>query len=375
MQEKKNALIVVNSFNIGGTVSSLYTLISMVDTQKVHIDIFARNISGFYIDKLPNCTLLPENLWLSYTIYKKNFLVRMAKTFLFFIRKVLEIVGVDMFLIYNHIGGKQLHTENYDAVIGFDESLSRYISALPARKRINWIHCDYRRYVNGKDESCYYDKIDTVVCVSEFAKGIFCEYYPKYANKTVAIHNIINVEDLHHKASKPIDDERFYNDCFTIVSCGRMDPVKQFHLIPFIVDRIRKNTDKPFHWYIIGGGNEEVEKHIEQEIEQYKVSNYVKLLGMKTNPYNYMAKSNLYVCTSWSESYPMVVNEAKALGLPVVCNIFPSASESVHDGVNGFILDIENMPDVIASMIEKPLEIENYQSENDKILESFYSLL
>lgn len=54
----------------------------------------------------------------------------MAKTFLFFIRKVLEIVGVDMFLIYNHIGGKQLHTENYDAVIGFDESLSRYISAL-----------------------------------------------------------------------------------------------------------------------------------------------------------------------------------------------------------------------------------------------------
>lgn len=52
MQEKKNALIVVNSFNIGGTVSSLYTLLSMVDTQKVHIDIFARNISGFYIDKL-----------------------------------------------------------------------------------------------------------------------------------------------------------------------------------------------------------------------------------------------------------------------------------------------------------------------------------
>lgn len=47
MQEKKNALIVVNSFNIGGTVSSLYTLLSMVDTQKVHIDIFARNISGF----------------------------------------------------------------------------------------------------------------------------------------------------------------------------------------------------------------------------------------------------------------------------------------------------------------------------------------
>lgn len=375
MQEKKNILIVVSSFSMGGTISSLYTLLSMVDIQKVHIDIFARDISGPYTGKLPNCTLLPENLWLSHTVYQKVFLVRMIKTLLFFIRKLLEIVGVDMFLIYNHIGGKQLHTEDYDAVIGFDESLSRYISALPARKRINWIHCDYRRYVNGKDESRYYDKIDTIVCVSEFAKGIFCEYYPRYVNKTVAIHNVINVEDLRHKASMPIDDEHFYNDCFTIVSCGRMDPVKQFHLIPSIVDGIRKKTDKLFHWYIIGSGNEEVEKHIEQEIDQYKVSNYVKLLGMKPNPYNYMVKSDLYVCTSWSESYPMVVNEAKALGLPVVCNTFPSASESVQDGVNGYILDIESMSDAIASMIERPLKIKNYQSENDRILEYFYSLL
>ena len=336
----KRVLIVVSSFSIGGTISSLYTLLSKIDPQKVQVDVFPKSNSGSFAGKLPNCTILPENLWLSHRIYKRNIFVRKMNFLLLCFRKLFEMIGIDLYRVYNHIGGMQLNTDKYDAVIGFNESLSRYISALPARKRINWIHCDYRRYAKGKDETCYYDKIDTVVCVSEFAKGVFCDYYPKHANKTVAIHNIINAEDLLHKASMPIDDERFSDDCFTIVSCGRLDPVKQFHLIPSIADRVRTKINKPFRWYIIGGGNDEVAKQIEREIERYNVSDCVKLLGMKMNPYVYMAKADLYVCASWSESYPMVVNEAKALGVPVVCNTFPSAKESVRNGVDGYIIEI-----------------------------------
>ena len=82
---------------------------------------------------------------------------------------------------------------NYDAIIGFDESLSHYISLLPAKKRICWIHCDYRRYVKGKNESKYYDKIDTIVCVSESMRKVFCDYYPNCSHKTVTIHNIIDI--------------------------------------------------------------------------------------------------------------------------------------------------------------------------------------
>ena len=370
----KRILIIVSAFGIGGTISSLYTLLSKIDPQKVQVDVFPRSNSGSFAGKLPNCTILSENVWLSHRIYKRNFFVRKVNFLLLCLRKLFEIIGVDLYRVYNHIGGTQLNTDGYDAVLGFDESLSRYISALPARKRINWIHCDYRRYANGKDETCYYDKIDTVVCVSEFAKGVFCDYYPKHANKTVAIHNIINAEDLLHKASMPIDDERFSDDCFTIVSCGRLDPVKQFHLIPSIADRVRTKINKPFRWYIIGGGNDEVAKQIEREIERYNVSDCVKLLGMKMNPYVYMAKADLYVCTSWSESYPMVVNEAKALGVPVVCNTFPSAKESVRNGVDGYIIEIEKMPEAIASAIVAPMKTGVQDNENDRIICQFYNL-
>lgn len=371
---QKKVLIIVNNFGMGGTIASLYTLLSKIDPRKVHVDIFPRVNSGTFVGNMPNCTILSENLWLSRSIYNKSFITRILNFIFLVFRKLFEKIGVDLYQIYNKIGGRQIHTEDYDAVIGFDESLPRFISTLPARKRINWIHCDYRRSANGKDESRYYDKIDIVVCVSEFAKRVFTEYYPKYINKTIAIHNIINVEDLRQKASMPVDDSRFTTGCFNIVSCGRLDPVKQFHLIPFIADEIRKKTDKPFRWYIIGGGSNEIEKQIQQEIEKYDVSEYVIPLGMKRNPFKFMQKSNLYVCTSYSESYPMVVNEAKALGIPVLCNTFPSAAESIENGVNGYICEIELMPKIIALMIDTPMKIKKQNIENEEIINKFYEL-
>jgi glycosyltransferase involved in cell wall biosynthesis len=161
-----------------------------------------------------------------------------------------------MYVLYHRIGGKQIHSDEYDAVIGYDESMARLISYFPAKKRINWVHCDYKRFAQGRDETKYYDKIDTVVCVSTFVKGVFSEIYPRYAEKVFAIHNVINVEDIRKKAQENIDDKRFTIDAYTIVSCGRLDPVKQFSLIPRLAAQLKEKKTKPFKWYIIGGGND-----------------------------------------------------------------------------------------------------------------------
>lgn len=371
---QKKILIIINGFQIGGTIVSLYSLLSKIDLTKVKVDIFPRRNIGTYVNKLPNCTILSENLWLSHTIYSKGYIIRKLNFLLLCIRKIFDKIGINIYPFINYIGGKQIHTDEYDAVIGYDESLLKYICALPAHKRINWIHCDYRRVTNGKDESRYFNKIDTIVCVSEFSKNIFCSMYPKYMNKTAAIHNIINVEDLQHKCAMPIDDQRFDNSNFTILSCGRIDPVKQFHLIPEIANEIKTLTQKKFHWYIIGGGNTQLYNQIQAKINNLKLNDYVTLLGMKQNPYPYMLRSDIFVCTSISESYPMVINEAKALRVPVICNTFPSASESVKDGVDGFITEIEKMPEIIVAMMNHPLIISRYNDENNHIIEQFYNL-
>lgn len=374
---KKRVLIIVSEFCIGGTMSSLFSLLSVLNTDKIQVYIFSRVHNGPYYKRMPNCTILPENIWLSHTIYERSIFAKIATKTLFVIRKALEPVGIDMYALYHRIGGKQIHSDEYDAVIGYDESMARLISYFPAKKRINWIHSDYRRFAQGRDETKYYDKIDAVVCVSNFVKGVFSEVYPQYADKVYAIHNVINVEDIRKKAQEPIDDTRFTTDAYTIVSCGRLDPVKQFSLIPGLAAQLKEKGAKTFKWYIIGGGNDAEQLAIETEIARHNVHETVVLLGMKQNVYPYIAKSDLYVCTSLSESYPMVVNEAKALLIPVISNNFPSAVESIRNGVDGVICTMEEMVGCIIEQMNHPLSInaDSCQNETSLIFRDFEALL
>lgn len=369
----KNILIVVGSYTMGGTIASLYSFLTKIKEINVEVDVFCRLWEGDFKGKLPNCSVLPENVWLSHRMTETSFFLKILNYLLWMVRKALSFIGVDLFKQYCWIGGRQINSAKYDAIIGFDESLAQFLSYMPAQKRINWIHCDYRRYANGRDESRYYDKIDTVVCVSEFVKSIFSEIYPQYKDKTVAIHNVINVEDIVTKSLQPADDKRFDTSGFTIISCGRLDPVKQFTKIPSIAKQVTSLTDKPFKWYIIGNGSDE--SRIREEIIKNDVGEIVILLGKQNTPYAYMAKSNLYVCTSSSESFPLVVNEAKALCVPVVCNNFPSAKESVTSSSEGIIATIDKFPEIIASYIDKPVKNNCCTIDNKHILEQIAQIL
>jgi len=375
--KKNKILILVSEFCIGGTMSSLYSLLSVLAPSRIQVDIFSRVHRGPYYKRMPNCTILPENIWLSHTIFERSIFAKIATKTLLVIRKALEPVGIDMYALYHRIGGKQIHSDEYDAVIGYDESMARLISFFPAKKRINWIHSDYRRFSQGRDETKYYDKIDAVVCVSNFVKGVFAEVYPQYADKVYAIHNVINVEDIRKKAQAAIDDTRFITEAYTLVSCGRLDPVKQFSLIPGLAAQLKDRGAKQFKWYIIGGGNATEQHAIEAEIEKYNVKDAVFILGMKKNVYPYIANSDLYVCTSWSESYPMGVNEAKALLIPVISNNFPSAAESIRNGVDGVICPMEEIVDYIMKQMNHPLSIseDSYQDETLSIISDFEALL
>ena len=109
---------------------------------------------------------------------------------------------------------------------------------------------------------------------------------------------------------------------------------------------------------------------------QYDVTNEVFCLPEKANVYPYIAMSNLFVSTSLSESFPLVVNEARALNVPVVVNDFPSAHESVKDGIDGFIVNNEEMHDIIAAILERKVQINaKYESENELIIDMVESLL
>lgn len=359
INKMKRILIVVPSFVIGGTIVSLNSMLSLIDTKKYEIDVFALNRKGEYLNRLPNCTILPENLWLSHSAHTFGVVKNTINKTLRVIRAICRRLNWSSEPLLCKLADKQVNFQQYDTVVNYAESVADVVCHYPVKKRVTWIHCDYKRYltlVNNRNETKVYEKFDNIVCVSEFAKGTFVECIPQMESKTVAIHNVINAEDIKQKAKEVIDDEQFKTDNYTIVSAGRLDPVKQFHLIPQLTADIKKQTDKKFVWYIIGGdrGFESYVDKIRKDIIDLDVSNEVVMLGEKTNIYPYMAKADLYVSTSLSESFPLVINEAKALDIPIVSNNFGSAYESVEDGIDGFIVSIENrmMSKKILTIIE-----------------------
>ena len=69
------------------------------------------------------------------------------------------------------------------------------------------------------------------------------------------------------------------------------------------------------------------------------------------------------------------MNEAKALSIPVVSNNFPSVYESVEEGIDGYVVSLDNMPKKIVESMETPLSVPSNRINNSASLEAVYRVL
>ena len=100
------------------------------------------------------------------------------------------------------------------------------------------------------------------------------------------------------------------------------------------------------------------------------------MLGQQESIYSYLARCDLYVSTSISESFPMIVNEAKALSIPVISNDFPSVRESINEKTDGIICNYENMAQCIVDTMMKTPEKKTISTiDNTKSLTLFYDII
>jgi glycosyltransferase involved in cell wall biosynthesis len=387
MQNKKRKILfVIPGFHIGGTIVSLNNLLSLLDTTRFDIDLFALQSSGIYKNKMKNCKILADDFFFSSELSSNNLFDLIAFFIIRVTRKVLKIIGIKGDVLFWKFGAKSFIKKNYDVVISYQEGgvteIARYI---PAKKYIAWVQSDYSRYLsltNSPNELPLYKKYAHVVCASDYSKKIMQNCLPGIKDRIISIHNIIDYTTLREASQSTEDlDPRFKTNIFSIISVGRIDPVKQFEKIPSIVAQIKEN-DIPFRWYLIGGyGDQTIRQNITENTKKEKVEEEYILLGEKPNVYQYIAKANLLVSTSLSESYPLVIQEARVLGIPVIANNFDSAYESVEEGKSGFVLPIENMAEKIIELMtddSKLSELKNYVTQykfdNETILKQICEL-
>lgn len=212
--------------------------------------------------------------------------------------------------------------------------------------KIAWEHSHHNNnqsYINEVVSSC--DKIDYFISVSKELNNF---YTSKIKNsKTICKHISLTLDDFPTELS--------HLDKKEIISVGRLSKEKGFDSL---IDVFKLVTlEKPeWHLNIVGDGLEK--SNIEKTIKNNNLEDYVTLHGFKDKAElnKILQNSSIYVMTSLTESFGLVLIEAMSYGIP--CLSFDSARgslEIIDNGINGFTIpnrDKKLMAEKIINLIE-----------------------
>lgn len=269
---------------------------------------------------------------------------------------------------------------HYDVAIIYDIFVAELVvRSVSAEKYLMFYH-------HGAMGRAYHDEIgfkksSNIIVVSDALCLQLQKKYPKYADKMLAIRNIIDVKGIIHKANSV---QFSYNtESFNIVTCARLSYEKGIDLALLACRKLIDLGATNFHWYFIGDGREQ--SGLEMQMKELALEGHCTLLGRKENPYPFMKHADLFVLTSRAEANPLTPVEALALHIPVLATNTLGSAEVLDHGRNGMICSFE--PDDIAHCIMRFMkdhalyhqykehsQLLDYEAENRKNLEALSRL-
>lgn len=246
---------------------------------------------------------------------------------------------------------EQLHRrfvrQRYDIEIAYLEGAAhRIISGCttPGTTLFAWQHSRpqtesgaFIGFRSWKESERYYQRFFQIVCVSESVRQRFSDFHPKLKNLTVA-YNTNESEKIQQLACEPIENELFIPNIFKIIGVGKVTKLKGFDRLARIHRRLREEG-YPVHTFILGSG--EAQNEIQRYVNDNGLSDTFTFLGYQQNPYKYVAKCDLFVCSSHTEGFSTAATEALIVGTPV-CTVDVSGMKEMLGEHNEFGIVTEN---------------------------------
>lgn len=104
----------------------------------------------------------------------------------------------------------------------------------------------------------------------------------------------------------------------------------------------RLHTQRPeLHFLLIGPRDPEAMDGL-SDSEMEEICRHVQWIGPKANVERYLAASDLFVLPSGREGISRVLIEAGAMGLPLIATDIPGCQQAVEDGVNGYLIPMND---------------------------------
>lgn len=233
--------------------------------------------------------------------------------------------------------------EGFDTIFVVSEAskMREFVSRCRHPGKIQWIHTDYTawRELNEwtravtKNDAKLYRRFDTIVCLNKSLREKFLTVYPQFAEKTIAVPNPVFRAEIRERAKAPLTvpvDESVCN----LITIGRLEREKRYDRLLDIAAELQKRGFA-FRWYFAGDGP--LREEIERQLTERGLSGCVTLTGYMENPCPLLARCRALVLFSEYEGTPVTIDEAKALGVPVIANDVGGVREMLEDGRYGRI--------------------------------------
>lgn len=328
----------------GGSTTSLLSVLNDINYAEYTVDLLFYDKLGELYNYLPKEVNVIEPVCRYPDIRK----LRIRK--LFSLKSIVSIIRGRMlgkrfwvkcqFGALDNVRYCRRYDTHYDIAISYLELWPLYYLAdcVNADRKIAWIHTDYSVLnLVEKYENKAFEKMDSIVLISDKCKERFLRCFPNWEYKTKVVENFLSEKFVRERARDAVDFS-VKQDCLNFVTVCRIDFLSKGldRAVSIIKQLKREGYTQYFHWYIIGSGADE--KKLQALLDEKNVRDCITLLGAKKNPYPFEIQCDVFFLPSRYEGKPIAVTEAQILGLvPIVTN-YSSAMEQVLDMVDGIIL-------------------------------------
>lgn len=145
----------------------------------------------------------------------------------------------------------------------------------------------------------------------------------------------------------PAEREEKYPE-FTYITVARLLLRKGYLELLKAVRRM-KNAGYSFRVHIVGDGPDRAV--IEESVRQLEVTDYVKLLGTRTDVPELLRRAHCFVFPSHYEGQGGALVEAMLTGLPIIATDIPVFREQIDSGKTGLLFELRNDEDLMNKMV------------------------
>ena len=174
----------------------------------------------------------------------------------------------------------------------------------------------YQDVADDPKMKLYVRKADRIICCSKEIEAIVQEKYGYL--QTATLYNPYDAEEITELSKEKVTDLPWKMEDEDrpriLIGVGRDDPIKGFwHLIKAFY-LVQKEIPQ-MRLIIMGDGSFEQAKSLVSELQ---LEQKVYFPGVRKNPYKYLAASEMFLLSSYTEGFPNVLVEAMILGRPLI---------------------------------------------------------